>query len=60
MWIIEKSRKEDMKTNGPFPSCLTRLFQSEARCKAIDMEIICYSHVNIAHIHKKGFALIWL
>ena len=60
MWIIEKSRKEDMKTNGPFPSCLTPLFQSGARCEAIDMEIIFYSHANIAHFHKKGFALISL
>ena len=30
------------------------LFQSEAKCKAIDMKIIFYSH---AHFYKKGFAL---
>ena len=30
------------------------LFQSEAKCKAIDMAIISYSHT---HFYKKGFAL---
>ena len=30
------------------------LLQSEAKCKAIDMQIIFYSH---AHFYKKGFAL---
>ena len=40
MWISEKSGKEDMKTNGPFPSCHKPLFQSGARCEAIDMEMI--------------------
>ena len=47
-----------MKTNGPFPSCHKPLFQSEARCEAIDVEIIFYSHANIVHFDKKGFALI--
>ena len=26
--------------NGPFPSCLKPLFQSEAKCKAVEMKII--------------------
>ena len=30
------------------------LFQSEAKCEAIDMKMICYSHTLK---HKKGFAL---
>ena len=33
------------------------LFQSEAECEAIDMEVIFYSHTNKTHFHKKGFAL---
>ena len=40
MWIIENSGKEDMKTNGPFPSCYKPLFQSGTRCEAIEMEMI--------------------
>ena len=43
--------------NSPFPSFLKPLFQSEAKCKAIDMEIIFYFHVNLTHFYKKGFAL---
>ena len=43
---------------GPFPSCSKPLFQSEATCKAIDMnKCFFYSHVNIIHYHKKGVAL---
>ena len=33
------------------------LFQNEAECEAIDMEMIFYSHTNKTHFHKKGFAL---
>ena len=33
------------------------LFQTQAKCKAIDMKIILYSHANKTHFHKKGFAL---
>ena len=43
--------------NSPFPSFLKPLFQSEAKCKAIDMKMIFYFHVNLTHFHKKGFAL---
>ena len=42
--------------NGPFPSCLKPLFQSEAKCEAIDMKMISYSHVK-THFHKKGLTL---
>ena len=33
------------------------LFQRQAKCEAIDMKIIFYSHANKTHFHKKGFAL---
>ena len=32
------------------------LFQSEAKCEAIDMNMIFYSHANRTYFHKKGFA----
>ena len=38
---------------GHYPSCPKPQFQSEAKCKAIDM----YSPANKTHFHKKGFAL---
>ena len=35
-----------------------RLFQSEAKCEAIDMNIFfSFSRINKTHFHKKGFAL---
>ena len=43
--------------NSPFPSFLKPLFQSEAKCKAIDMKMIFYFRVNLTHFYKKGFAL---
>ena len=36
-------------------SCLKLLFQSEAKCKAIDMKMIFYSYANKIHFQKKGF-----
>ena len=41
----------------PFPSCLKPLFQSKAKCEAIDLKMIFYSHANRTHFHNKGFAL---
>ena len=38
--------------NRPFPSWLKPLFQSEAKCEAIDM-IFC-SHENKTRFHNKG------
>ena len=32
--------------NRPFPSCPKPLFQSEAKCEAIDVKNIFYSHAN--------------
>lgn len=44
-------------SNSPFRSCHKPLFQREAKCKAIDMKLIFYTHPNKTHLHKKGFAL---
>ena len=41
----------------PFPSCCKPLFQSEAKCKAIDKRMILYSHANKTEFDKKGSAL---
>ena len=40
--------------NKRFPSCPV---QSEAKCEAIDMKILFYSHANRTHYHKKVFGL---
>ena len=40
--------------NRPFPKCPKPLFQSEAKCEAIDMKMFFYSHVRKTHFHKKG------
>ena len=36
------------------PSCPKKLFQSEAKCEAIDLKIIFYSHANRTPFHNKG------
>jgi len=33
------------------------LFESEAKCEAIDIKMIFSSHANRAHFHKKDFTL---
>ena len=43
--------------NRPFASCHKPLLHNEAKCEAIDMKIIFYSHANKTCFHKKGFAL---
>ena len=35
-----------LTTNRPFPRCFKPPFQSEAKCKAMDMKIIFYSRTN--------------
>ena len=40
-----------------FPCRPKPLFQSEAKCEAIDVKMISYSHANKTHFHKKGFEL---
>ena len=42
---------------SPLLSCLKALFQSEAKCEAIDMKMIFYSHVNKTYFYHKGFAV---
>ena len=42
--------------NRPSPSWSKPLFQSEAKCKAIDVKMIIYSHANKTNFHMKGFA----
>ena len=46
--------------NRLFPNWPTPLFQSEAKCEAIDLKIFFffYSHKNKTHFHKKGLALL--
>ena len=43
--------------NRPFASCPKPLFHNEAKCEAIDMKIIFYSHASKTYFHKKSFAL---
>ena len=39
-------------------SCLKSLFQSEAKCEALDLEMIFFhSHANKTHLPNKGFVL---
>ena len=40
--------------NGPFTSCPQPLFQSEAKCKAIDMKMIFHSHANKTHFRSES------
>ena len=42
---------------SPLPSYLKSLFESEARCEAIDLKMILYSYANKTRFHKKGCAL---
>ena len=41
------------KGNGLFPSCPKPLFQSEAKCEAIDVKMISYSHVKNSFSHER-------
>ena len=41
----------------PFASSKKSHFQSEAKCEAIDMEMIFNYDANKNHFHNKGFAL---
>ena len=45
--------------NRPFPSWSKLLFQSEAKCKAIDMKMIIYSHANKTNFHMKWQVAYW-
>lgn len=50
-----RTRDTNVNNNTSFPSCLKPLFESEAKCRAIAMKVIFYSHAN-KPFHK-GFAL---
>ena len=43
--------------NGPISIFFKPLFQSEAKCEAIDMKTNFYSQANKTHFHNKGFVL---
>ena len=44
--LVQNQLYITLTTNRPFPRCFKPPFQSEAKCKAIDMKIIFYSHTN--------------
>ena len=43
--------------NRPFARCPKPLFQSEAKCEAIDTTMTFYSRANKIHFHKKSFTV---
>ena len=47
------------RCNGirPFSNCLNPLFQSEAKCKGIEMKKMFYFHENITRFLEKGCAV---
>ena len=55
--VQNRARNRDKSNTRRFPSCLKPLFQSEAKCDAIDTNMILYSRVNEAHFQKKCCAL---
>ena len=44
------------KVDRPFSSCLKPLFQSEAKCAAIDTKVIFCCHANKTDFHNNGLA----
>ena len=44
---LKKKKTKQNKTNK----------QSDAKCKAIDMKMSCFSHANKTNFQEKGFAL---
>ena len=55
--VQNRARNGDKSNTRRFPSYLKPLFQSEAKCDAIDTNMILYSRVNEAHFQKKCCAL---
>lgn len=45
------------KVNRPFPSCCKPLFQSEAKCEAVDIEINFQYYANKTHFQVLHLAL---
>ena len=54
---VEINISNNEVSNTLFPNCFKPLFQSEAKCKAIDMKRIFHSHANKTHYLKNGFTL---
>ena len=54
---VEINISNNEVSNTLFPNCFKPLFQSKAKCKAIDMKRIFHSHANKTHYHKNGFTL---
>ena len=52
-----ENRRRVHRINLKFPSSPHPLFQSEAKCKAIDMKMILYSHANKTHFPRKVLQL---
>ena len=46
-----------IKVSKPFPSCLKPLFQSEAKCEAVHIEIYFHYYVNKTHFQVLHLAL---
>ena len=55
--VQNREKNGDKSNTSRFPSCLKPLFQSKAKCEAIDTNMILYSRANEAHFQKKCFAL---
>ena len=52
-YILGGKSKACTSNKLKFPSSPHPLFQSEAKCKAIDMKMILYSHANKTHFPRK-------
>ena len=46
-----------MPVDGPFPNYSKPLFQGEAKCEAVDKEMIFHFHANKSHFHRTSFAI---
>ena len=57
MYILGGKSKACPSNKLKFPSSPHPLFQSEAKCKAIDMKMILYSHANKTHFPRKVLQL---
>ena len=55
--IFRSARVVQFQKGRPFLRCPKPLFQSEAKCKAIQMKIIFQSYSNETHFRMKGLAL---
>ena len=52
--VQNRARNGDKSNTRRFTSCLNPLFQSEAKCDAIDTNMILYSRANEALIFKRN------